>query len=394
MSTDTKQRRKRRSFTAEFKVEAVRLVLEEGKTVGQVARDLDLTETALRTWVERARADRGQGKAGALTTAEREELARLRKENRQLQMERDFLKKAAAFFAKGLEVKFELIEAQKAHFPIELMCQQLGVARSGYYAWQKRPESERQKANRALAAEVAAVHQKSRGTYGSPRVHAELRAAGRYVSRKRVARLMCQQGLAARKKRRFVCTTDSRHCQPVAPNVLARNFSADQPNCTWVTDITYVWTRQGWLFLAVVLDLFSRRVVGWAMSEFIDRHLVLGALDMALKGRQPPRGLLHHSDRGSQYASEDYQQALASRGIECSMSRKGNCWDNAVAESFFSTLKMELVHDADFATRDQARSALFEYIEVFYNRQRRHSSLGYVSPVEYERTASSIAQAA
>ncbi|MFP2962870.1 IS3 family transposase, partial [Myxococcus sp. 1LA] len=235
---------------------------------------------------------------------------------------------------------------------------------------------------------------KSRGTYGSPRVHAELRAKGRRVSRKRVARLMGQQGLAARRTRRFVHTTDSRHTQPVASNVLARDFSADAPNRTWVTDITYVWTRQGWLYLAVVLDLFSRLVVGWAMGEFIDRHLVLGALDMALKRRRPPRGLLHHSDRGSQYSSEDYQRALASRGIECSMSRKGNCWDNAVAESFFSTLKMELVHDADFATRDQARAALFEYIEVFYNRQRRHSTLGYVSPVEYERLASPVALAA
>jgi transposase InsO family protein len=281
-------------------------------------------------------------------------------------------------------VKFELIDAQKAYFPVDFMCQQLGVSRSGYYAWKERPESERQKADRALAQEVEAVHQQSRGTYGSPRVQAELRARGRKVSRKRVARLMGQQGLRARKKRPFVRTTDSRHNQPVAPNVLERHFSPGQPNCTWVTDITYVWTRQGWLYLAVVLDLYSRLVVGWAMSQRIDRHLLLNALDMALKGRQPPRGLLHHSDRGSQYASEDYQKLLAARGIQCSMSRKGNCWDNAVAESFFSSLKMQLVHDADFATHEQARAALFEYIEVFYNRQRRHSSLGYLSPVDFE----------
>ena len=182
-------------------------------------------------------------------------------------------------------------------------------------------------------------------------------------------------------------TTDSRHTQPVAPNLLERDFSPGQPNSTWATDMTYVWTRQGWLYLAVVMDLFSRRIVGWSMSENIDRHLVLNALDMALKGRRPGRGLLHHSDRGSQYASIDYQQALAARGIQCSMSRKGNCWDNAVAESFFSSLKMELVHDADFATHEQARTALFEYIEVFYNRQRRHSTLGYVSPVDFELAA-------
>ncbi len=283
-------------------------------------------------------------------------------------------------------MKFELMEAQKAHFPIDFMCRQLEVSRSGFYAWQKRPVSQRQRQDEELARQVAAVHQRSRGTYGSPRVQAELRAQGRRVSRKRVARLMGQQGLAARSRRRWVRTTDSRHTQPVAPNLLQRHFSPGQPNCTWATDITYVWTRQGWLYLAVVLDLFSRLVVGWAMGELIDRHLVLRALDMALKGRQPPRGLLHHSDRGSQYASEGYQRALAARGIECSMSRKGNCWDNAVAESFFSSLKMELVHEADFATREQARAALFDYIEVFYNRQRRHSSLGYLSPVEYERS--------
>ncbi len=284
-------------------------------------------------------------------------------------------------------MKFEFIDAQKAHFPIDFMCQQLGVSRSGFYAWKQRPEPERNKADRALAEVVTEVHQDSRGRYGSPRVHAELRARGQRVSRKRVARLMSQQGLVARRKRRFVRTTDSRHNQPVAPNILERDFSPGQPNCTWATDITYVETKQGWLYLAVVIDLFSRRVVGWSMSQNIDRHLVLSALDMALKARTPPRGLVHHSDRGSQYASTDYQQALAARGIQCSMSRKGNCWDNAVVESFFSSLKQELVYTTDFATHEQARSALFEYIEVFYNRQRRHSSLGYVSPVDFELAA-------
>jgi putative transposase len=284
-------------------------------------------------------------------------------------------------------VKFEFIDAQKAHFPVDFMCQQLGVSRSGYYAWKERPQSERHKADQALAQEIAQVHQESRGTYGSPRVHAELRARGRRVSRKRVARLMDEEGLAARRRRRFVRTTDSRHNQPVAPNLLERNFSPGQPNSTWVTDITYVGTKQGWLYLAVVMDLFSRRVVGWSMSERIDRHLVLNALDMALKGRQPPQGLMHHSDRGSQYASADYQQALAARGIQCSMSRKGNCWDNAVVESFFSSLKLELVYTTQFTTHEQARLALFDYIEVFYNRQRRHSSLGYLSPVNFELAA-------
>jgi len=284
-------------------------------------------------------------------------------------------------------VRFEFIQAEKAHFPVELLCQQLGVSRSGFYAWSQRPESARQQADRALAAEVAQVHRDSRGSYGSPRVHAELRARGRRVSRKRVARLMGQQHLAARRRRRWVRTTDSRHALPVASNVLQRDFSPDKPNSTWATDITYVWTGEGWLYLAVVLDLFSRMVVGWSMSERIDTQLVLAALKMAWEGRQPPQGLIHHSDRGSQYASAEYRQALASRGIQCSMSRKGNCWDNAVVESFFSSLKMELVYLTDFVTRHQARSALFEYIEVFYNRRRRHSSLGYLSPMEYERAA-------
>ena len=284
-------------------------------------------------------------------------------------------------------MRFEFIDAQKAHFPIEFMCEQLEVSRSGFYAWSQRPESARQRQDPQLAEEVAQAHRDSRGTYGSPRVHAELKARGRKVSRKRVARLMRKQKLAARKKRRSVRTTDSNHSHPVAPNVLERNFSPGQPNSTWATDITYVWTGEDWLYLAVVLDLFSRMVVGWSMSEHIDTQLVLGALEMALEGRQPPKGLIHHSDRGSQYASAEYRQALASRGLQCSMSRKGNCWDNAVVESFFSSLKQELVYPTDFATRHQARSALFEYIEVFYNRQRRHSSLGYLSPRDYERAA-------
>lgn len=281
-------------------------------------------------------------------------------------------------------MKFGFIDAKKASYPVALLCQHLDVSRSGYYAWAKRPESQRDRSDRALSVEVAAVHQESRSRYGSPRVHAELRARGQRVSRKRVARLMRQQGLRARPGRRFVRTTDSAHSHPVAPNALDRKFEPPQPNGSWAGDITYVWTAEGWLYLAVLLDLFSRKVVGWAMSEKIDRELVLSALDMALLGRPAPA--LHHSDRGSQYASEDYRRLLEQRGITCSMSRKGNCWDNAVVESFFSSLKQELVYLSTFKTRQEAQLALFEYIEVFYNRKRRHSSLGYLSPVEYERS--------
>lgn len=291
-------------------------------------------------------------------------------------------------------MRFAYIQAKKASYPVALLCRVLEVSRAGYYAWEGREVSARQKANAALAERIRQVHQDSRRTYGSPRVRAELKAQGQQVGRHRVARLMREAGLRARRRRRFVPTTDSKHGLPVATNVLARDFNPPQPDRVWATDITYVPTREGWLYLAVVLDLFSRRVIGWAMDSSIDRHLVLSALDMALRGRSPPEGLLHHSDRGSQYASEDYQRALAERGIRCSMSRKGNCWDNAVVESFFSTLKTELVHEMDFLTREAAKSALFEFIEVFYNRKRRHSSLGYVSPAEFEKAASQVPLAA
>lgn len=229
------------------------------------------------------------------------------------------------------------------------------------------------------------IHAESRRTYGAPRVYAELRDRGEQTSRKRVARLMKHAGLVGRQRRRFVHTTDSRHGFKVAPNALARHFSPAAPDQVWASDITYIPTRAGWLFLAVVLDLFSRRIVGWSMHAYLDRRLVLNALQMALAGRNPPAGLLHHSDRGVQYACDDYQLALASAEAIVSMSRSGNCWDNAVVESFFATLKLELVYDRDFVDHAEARTAIFEYIEGFYNRKRRHSTLGYCSPAEYER---------
>lgn len=281
-------------------------------------------------------------------------------------------------------MKFAFILARAVAFPVALMCRVLGVSVSGFYAWRKRPESARTKDDARLAVEVAASHKRSRGRYGSPRVHADLRARGVRVGKKRVERLMREQGLAARQKRRFRNTTDSAHAQPIAPNVLERDFETSAPNNVWVTDVTYVWTDEGWLYLAIIIDLYARRVVGWATSESNDTKLALAALAMAVSRRKPPRGLVHHSDRGSPYASDDYRRALAQLGIMASMSRKGDCWDNAVAESFFATLKVELVDDADYATHAAAASALGEYIESFYNRERRHSHLGYVSPAEYE----------
>lgn len=232
---------------------------------------------------------------------------------------------------------------------------------------------------------MASIYTETCRRYGSPRIHRELRSKGHWVGRKRVARLMIERGLKARHKRRFRTTTDSRHGLPIAPNVLQREFTASTPDTVWVTDITYIGTQEGWLYLAVVLDLFSRRVVGWSMSDRITRQLALDALTMGLSLRQPHRGLLHHSDRGSAYASDDYRKLLDDHEIVCSMSRKGDCWDNAVAESFFATLKTELVYQTFWATRDQARTAIFEYIEVFYNARRRHSTLGYLSPLAFEQ---------
>jgi putative transposase len=281
-------------------------------------------------------------------------------------------------------VKFAFIAAEKAWAPVAALCKILDVSRSGFYAWDERGRSSRSSEDARLTVHILAAFKAGRGAYGSPRVHDELKAAGIAVSRKRVARLMRALGLEGRRKRRFKATTDSKHNLPVAENVLDRNFEVDAPDVAWVTDITYVWTAEGWLYLAAILDLFSRRVVGLAMSERIDRTLVLEALRNAVGRRLPNAGLLHHSDRGSQYASGDYQDALDELGVVCSMSRKGNCWDNAVAESFFATLKTECVYTRRFATRAEAREAIFEFIEVFYNGTRRHSTLGYLSPVEFE----------
>lgn len=279
---------------------------------------------------------------------------------------------------------FAFIDAEKAQWPVEVQCQVLGVSRSGYYAWKGRPEAPRVAEDAELVVEIKAAHKAGRGNYGSPRVHRELRAKGRRVSRKRVERLMRQEGIVARKKRRFRRTTDSNHALPIAPNVLARNFDVELPDTAWVTDVTYVWTHEGWLYLAVILDLFSRRVVGWAASANNDRALALGALDRAVSARAPAPGLVHHSDRGSVYASGDYADALTACAAVMSMSRKGDCWDNAVAESFFATIKGEMIDHEDYATRGAAIAAIGDYIDGFYNACRRHSAIGYVSPIEFE----------
>ena len=280
-------------------------------------------------------------------------------------------------------MRFQFVAAEKAEYGVALVCRCVAVSSAGFYAWQRRGPSNRDEADRRLTVEIAAAHAESRRTYGSPRIHEELQAQGRRVSRKRVARLMRTQGLRGRRRCRQPRTTDSQHPWPVADNVLNRAFDVATPNTVWAGDITYLATREGWVYLAVLLDLWSRRVVGYAMRDEPTRGVVLEALRHALDRRPRRSGLTHHSDRGSQYASHDYRALLGAEGITCSMSRRGNCWDNAVVESFFGTLKTELA-ETTWPTRAAAVAAVADYIDMFYNRQRRHSSLGYLSPVAFE----------
>jgi putative transposase len=280
-------------------------------------------------------------------------------------------------------VKYAFIQAHQAEFPISLLCRVLKIARSGYYKWLTQPVSERERVNAALTAAIQAAHAASRRTYGSPRVYRELKAQGIACGRQRVARLMRRAGIVVRRRRAYKVTTNSNHAHPLAPNVLNRDFTAMRPNEKWLTDITYIPTREGWLYLAVVLDVFSRMIVGWALGQTLDQSLVLSALRMALVHRCPPLGLLHHSDRGSQYAARAYQRVLKAHGVTVSMSGTGNCYDNAMMESFFATLKAECVMDT-YPTRAQAKHDIVDYIAVWYNRQRRHSSLDYISPVAFE----------
>jgi len=267
------------------------------------------------------------------------------------------------------------------------MCSAFDLSVSGYYSWRKNPGSNRGKENVSLLTHIKAIHEESKKTYGSPRIHVELGNQGIRCGKNRVARLMRQSGIQAKHRRKFKATTDSKHNLPVQGNSLNRSFDVASPDTSWVADITYVWTREGWLYLAVILDLFSRKVIGWSMGQRMGKQLVIGALLMALGQRRPAGGLLHHSDRGTQYASHEYQAILKNAGIRCSMSRKANCWDNAVAESFFSTLKREWVNGKRYQTRTEARADIFSFIETWYNRKRRHSTLGYLSPEEFERRA-------
>lgn len=282
-------------------------------------------------------------------------------------------------------MRYAFIDEHRSVWPLPVMCRILEVSKSGYFAWKNRPDSAKEKSDRVLAEKIATIHSEHRSVYGSPRIHQVLKENGFQVSRKRVARLMKELGISAKRCRRRVITTDSKHDLPIAENLLERNFGADAPDKKWATDITYIETGEGFLYLAAIEDLWSRRIVGWAMEATMDRSLVLSALEMALGRRNPEPGMIHHSDRGSQYASKDYRQMLVDQGIQVSMSRRGDCYDNAMIESFWHTLKNELVYRTNFKTHQEAKDAIFEYIEVFYNRKRRHSSIGYQSPESFEK---------
>lgn len=281
-------------------------------------------------------------------------------------------------------MRFVFIAAEKAHHTVAILCRCMRVTRSGFYAWHRRPDSAHAQRDRQLRVKIRASHEASRRAYGSPRVWKDLAEEGEAISRKRVARLMRAEGLVARPRRRFKTTTMSDHDQPVAANVLDRQFTADAPNQRWVGDTSeFLVGSAGKFYLAAIVDLFSRYAVGWAISAVNDRHLTIKALEMAIKRRCPEAGLLHHSDQGCTYASEDYQRLLTAYGITCSMSRRGNCYDNAVMEAFFSTVKFEL--GEHFESCGEAKMQLFDYIEVFYNQRRRHSTLGQISPAAFER---------
>jgi len=285
-------------------------------------------------------------------------------------------------------MSFRFIEDHRKSYPVRLMCAVLEVSPAGYYAWRDRPVSERTKSNAGLLAAIRQVHHDSNGRYGSPRVHAVLRRQGRGASRGRIERLMHRHGIRAiMAPPRRVHTTDSRHDLPIAPNLIARDFTAPAPNRIWLADITYIPTAEGWLYLAAVMDLFSRKIVGWAMRDHMRVELASAALTMAVQQQRPQAGLIHHSDRGVQYASYAYRDTLARTGIVASMSRTADCYDNAPMESFFHTLKTELVHQRDYNTRHEAQRDIFAFIEGFYNRTRLHSAIGYIAPIEMELKA-------
>ncbi|HDR9488435.1 TPA: IS3 family transposase [Burkholderia aenigmatica] len=375
----------KQSYTAEFKVAAVQRV-KDGQGFAVVARELGMSEQTLRNWVKAEAAGKLNGAGTKPVTPEQMELSRMRAEIKRLQMELEIGKKSGSILREGPAVRYAWIDQQVGQYPLSSLCGVLSVSVNGYRAWTRGGKSGRTRlTDTQLLTLIRTVHAEVKGAYGSPRMTEEIRDRGFPASKERVERLMREHGIRARHKRRYRVTTDSKHKLPVAPNLLNREFTPAAPNQVFSSDITYIWTDEGWLYLAVVLDLFNREVVGWSIKPRMTADLVTDALTMAWFRRRPAPGALCHSDRGSQYASHEFQRKLSAYGMRCSMSRKGNCWDNAPTESFFNSLKNERVHATRYRTHQDAKADLFEYIEVFYNRSRRHSSLGFVSPEQFLR---------
>ncbi|EFH6315541.1 IS3 family transposase [Escherichia coli] len=368
--------RKTQRYSKEFKAEAVRTVLENQLSISEGASRLSLPEGTLGQWATAAR--KGLGTPGSRTVAELEsEILQLRKALNEARLERDILN------CTGVAEKYALIEQWRQQFPIEAMCQVFGVSRSGYYNWVQHEPSDRKQSDERLKLEIKVAHIRTRETYGTRRLQTELAENGIIVGRDRLARLRKELRLRCKQKRKFRATTNSNHNLPVAPNLLNQTFAPTAPNQVWVADLTYVATQEGWLYLAGIKDVYTCEIVGYAMGERMTKELTGKALFMALRSQRPPAGLIHHSDRGSQYCAYDYRVIQEQFGLKTSMSRKGNCYDNAPMESFWGTLKNESLSHYRFNNRDEAISVIREYIEIFYNRQRRHSRLGNISPAAF-----------
>ena len=379
----------RRKFTREFKLEAVRLIKGRGVSYVQASQDLGVHVSQLRDWVKKLSDDPQHAFPGlGQMKPEQAEIARLQREVTKLKAERDILKKSRGLLREGIDVKFGFIARHRGIWPAGWLCGALGVSRGGFYAWLTRPRSQRSHDDEELGTKVRISFVASDRTYGARRVWHDLLAEGVSCGLHRIERLMRLQALRARpRRRRLPPDLGERQATAVAPNVLDRGFEASAPNRKWIADFTYVWTAEGWLYVAAVIALFSRRVVGWSMKAEMTAQLVTDALMMAVWRRGKPDALLHHSDRGSQYTSEQFQRLMADHGVVCSMSRSGNVWDNAAMESFFSSLKTERTARKTYRSRDEAKADVFDYIERFYNLKRRHSTIGYLSPMEFEMQA-------
>ncbi|MFC6637383.1 IS3 family transposase [Sulfitobacter sediminilitoris] len=368
--------------TDEFRADAVRIALTSGLTRRQVASDLGVGLSTLNKWVT-AHRDTDVVSDKELDLARENE--RLRRENRILKEERDILKKGHGLLREPKAMRFRFIEEHGRDFPTNRLCQVLDVSERGLRAYRSRPASQRQRTDMVVLAHIKEQSRLSLGSYGRPRMTEELKELGLNIGHRRVGRLMRENGIQVERSKKYKVTTDSNHAFNIAPNLLNRDFAANEPNRKWAGDISYVWTREGWLYLAVILDLHSRRVIGWAVSNRMKRDLAIRALQMAVALRQPPKGCIHHADRGSQYCSHDYQKLLRQHGFQVSMSGKGNCYDNSAVETFFKTIKAELIWRRSWQTRRDAELAIFQYINGFYNPRRRHSALGWKSPVAFER---------